>query len=66
MLMLLVVCDSYDEFYDQQSSVMAAYPDIVQNELKSYSKSITSYFCVRRSTKNVRHTHHMSDCTWFS
>ena len=44
---------SYDEFYEQQSSVMAVYPDTVRTEVKSYSRSITSYFCVKRSTQPV-------------
>jgi len=52
MMMLLLVDYSYDEFYDQQSTVMNGYPDTVQTEVKSYCKSITSYFCVKRSTNH--------------
>jgi len=50
MLMILLVYFSYDDFYDQQSTVMNGYPDAVQTEVKAYAKSITSYFCVKRST----------------
>ena len=47
---------SYDEISQQLLSVDAVYPDTVQAEVNSYVKSITSYFCVKRSDRRVSKT----------
>lgn len=50
--LLGAIRERYEEFHDEQSEVLAKYPEVIQTELSAYEKNVFSLFAVERKVED--------------